>query len=256
MMPKDAITSLSPSIRMGNDYPTRAVILAAGRGTRLEPFTSKVPKPLLTVKGRSMLDWTLRALSIARVTETYIVVSHLAEQIVEYVGDGRIWDMAVEIAYQKETLGTADALKTVTDFLIEPCFVLAGDYALQEKYLLDLKRCYLAGSADLVISMKEVPREEARHRSSIHLGEGGRILQILEKPTLVAASDTLGASLIYIVPPEIRQFLKHAPLSRRGEFELPELVNLMIGSGFSGKGLVQEAPREWTGEEPPSRAEA
>jgi NDP-sugar pyrophosphorylase family protein len=250
MMPEGAKTNLSPSIRMGNDYPTRAVILAAGRGTRLEPFTNKVPKPLLPVKGRSMLDWTLRALSKARVTETCIVVSHFAEQIVDYVADGRVWDMDVKISYQQETLGTADALQSAAEFLIEPCFVLAGDYALREKFLLELKRCYLAGTADFVVSVKEIPREEARHRSSILLGEDDRILQILEKPAIVPASDTLGASLVYIVPPEIRQFLKHAPLSRRGEFELPELVNLMIGSGFSGKGLVQEVPREWNGEEP------
>lgn len=250
MMPKIAKSSLSPSIRMGNDFPTRAVILAAGRGTRLEPFTSKVPKPLLKIKGRSMLDWTLRALSIARVTETCIVVSHLAEQIVDYVADGRVWDMAVKIAYQRETLGTADALKSAMEFLIEPCFVLAGDYALKENYLLELKRFYLASTADLVISVKEVPRKEIRHRSSILLGDEDRILQILEKPTVVTASNRLGASLLYIIPPEIRQFLNHAPLSRRGEFELPELVNLMIGSGFSGRGLVQEAPREWNAREP------
>jgi NDP-sugar pyrophosphorylase family protein len=245
MMPKAANMSLSPSLRMGNDYPTRAVILAAGRGSRLEPITSNIPKPLLTVNGRSMLDWTLRALSIARVTETCVVVGHLAEQVVDYVADGRVWNMSVEIAYQKEPLGTADALQSAMEFLVEPCFVLAGDYALQKTCLLDLKRCYQEGTSDLVISMKEVPKEELRHRSSVRLGEGDRILQILEKPTTVAESDALGASLIYIVPPEIKQFLMHAPLSRRGEFELPELVNQMIGGGFSGKGLIQEAPREW-----------
>lgn len=246
MMPKVVETSLSPSIRMSNDYPTRAVILAAGRGRRLESFTSKVPKPLLTVEGRPMLDRTLRALNIARVTDTCIVVNHHAEQIVDFVADGRVWDMAVQIVFQKETLGTSDALKTAMEFLIEPCLVIAGDYALQEKSLLELKRYYQAGSADIAISLKEITREEARYRSSIQLGEGGRILQLLEKPTVVSLSDTIGASLIYIVPPDIKQFLKHAPLSQRGEYELPELVNLMIGSGFTGKGLIQEAPREWS----------
>ena len=185
-----------------------------------------------------MLDKILRALSIARVTETCIVVNHLAKQIVDYVADGRNWNMSIQIAFQKETLGTADALFSAVEFLIEPCFVLAGDYALQENFLLDLKRFYQAGHADLVVSMKEIPREEARHRSSIQLGEEDRILQILEKPTQVTVSDTIGASLIYIVPPDIKQFLQHAPLSQRGEYELPELINLMIGCGFAASAHI------------------
>jgi len=237
---------LSGTIRRANDYPTRAIILAAGKGRRLEPNTLETPKPLLKVAGRPMLETILLALNAARVHQTTIVVSHLAEQIMDFVGDGSKWNMAVHFEFQRNTLGTADALKVAADQLVEPCFVLAADYALPMSYLLDLKQHYQADIADLAISLKEIPKAEVKYRSTVHLNEKGEIIKIVEKPTVDVESDQLGATLIYIVPPEIKHFFDQVQLSPRNEYEIQDLVQLMIDHGFIAKGLIQDAPRERT----------
>ena len=243
-MAKTITSGLPETIRRGNDYPTRAIILAAGKGKRLEPTTCETPKPLLKVDGLPMLETVLLALDAARVHKTTIVVNHLAEQIMDFVGDGSKWNMTVHYEIQRNTLGTADALKVAADQLVEPCFVLAADYSLPMSYLLDLKQYYHTDIADLVMSLKEIPKAEVKHRSTVQLDEKGEIIKIVEKPTVNVESDQLGASLIYIVPPEIKHFLDQVKLSPRGECEIQDLVQLMIDQGFMVKGLIQVAPRE------------
>jgi len=248
-MDDTGLSSLSCTVRIDNDYPTRAVILAAGIGRRLEPFTLSTPKPLLRIRGRSLIEMTLQALAAARVTETCIVLNHLAEQIIEYVSDRQDWGMTIKFAHQEKILGTADALISAGKFLDQPCFVLAADYALPREMLLQLKRFYLAGSADMVVSLKEIPGHEVPFRSTVQLDQSNNILELLEKPSSGSESDAIAASLIYIVPPETTQFLTKLPLSMRGEFELPEALNLMIKSGISARGLLQDPPAEWSADD-------
>ncbi len=245
-MDDDGLESPSCTLRIDNDYPTRAVILAAGIGRRLKPFTLRTPKPLLRIGGHPLIKMTLQALAAARVTDTCIVVNHLAEQIIEYVSNRQDWGMTIKFAHQEKLLGTADALKSASKFLDQPCFVLAADYALPREMLLQLKRLYLSESADMVVSLKEIPGHEVPFRSKVRLDQSNNIVELLEKPGSDSESDTVAASLIYIVPPEISHFLTQTPLSRRGEFELPEVFNLMIKSGFTAKGLLQESPAEWS----------
>jgi NDP-sugar pyrophosphorylase family protein len=245
-MDHDTLNSPSRSVRIDNDYPTRAVLLAAGKGRRLEPVTIKTPKPLLKVGGRSLIEKTLRALQAARVIDVCIVVNHLAEQIVEYVSAKGDWGMSIHFVHQEEILGTADALRTAVDFLDQPCFVLAADYALPRGILLPLKDLYQSESADMVISLKEVPGQEVSYRSTVRLDMSGRIVELLEKPRSTLESKATAASLIYILPPEIALYLSSVGLSKQGEYELPEVINLMIMNGYAARGLLQDTPLEWS----------
>lgn len=235
---------MSRDLRQCYDYPTRAVVLAAGRGQRLSPITDKQPKPLLSLGGRPLLDMILGALRKARVKETIIVVHHLAEQIVDFAGKGARWEMAINFAYQDQPLGTADALSAASSWLTKPCFVLAADYAIPEDYLLDLKRTYQESTADIIASLRLVSADELRQRSLVQLDEKGQISEIIEKPTTNFDSSRIGASLIYIVPPLIKRYLPMAPLSVRGEYELTDVLNLMIADGYIIDGLLQDPPSD------------
>ena len=103
-----------------------AVILAAGLGTRLRPHTLKTPKPMLPVRGRPILDWTLGALPPA-VDRVVVVVNYLAEQIEEYLrGQKRVPEWAV--VRQEHPRGTGDALRGCRDHLRSDTFLtLNGD---------------------------------------------------------------------------------------------------------------------------------
>lgn len=244
-MPSSNPASQRLTSRQRNDWPTRAVILAAGRGKRLVPHTDSVPKPLLEVDGQPMLASILEALNAASVGQVCIVTHHLAEQIVAFVGDGLKWDMRLVYRRQKALLGTADGLRVASTFLTEPTFVLAADYALPRDYLQKLKQGYQASEAEIYASLREMTRKEIAQRNSVRRDEQGRITAIVEKPARDALLSNVGASLIYIVPPEIASYLPRVKRSPRDEYEITEALSAMLDDGYTMDGIIQQPPREW-----------
>lgn len=230
---------------MNTIEPTRAIILAAGRGKRLRPYTDTTPKPLLPVNGRSTLDTLLCALQTACVTEVCLIIGHLGEQIRDFVGNGRSWGMNACYIEQTHLLGTAHAIQPAANFIQTPCFIVAGDYILPPDYLATLKAAYVAAGTDMAVSLKELPPDELHSRSSVRFGENGRILEIVEKPAPGTAPSHIGASLIYIVPPAIQPYLATLALSQRQEYELPTTINQMLKAGFTMTGCIQSPPAEW-----------
>ncbi|MEM7111813.1 MAG: nucleotidyltransferase family protein [Chloroflexota bacterium] len=230
---------------MNQFEPKRAIILAAGRGKRLRPYTDKTPKPLLPVAGRPTLDYILSACQAAGVMDVCLIVGHLGEQIEAFVGNGRSWNMNASFITQTSLLGTAHAVQAAADFIQTPCFIMAGDYILPPDYLQTLKEAYLAAQTDLAVSLKQLPEAELNSRSSIRFADDGTILEIVEKPAPGTAPSTIGASLIYIVPTAITTFLNMLTMSQRQEYELPTTINHMLNAGYTMTGRLQDAPAEW-----------
>lgn len=227
--------------------PTRAIILAAGRGQRLSPATDTTPKPLLRVDGRPTLDYVLDALAAAGVTQLCLVTHYLAEQIEAHVDDGRRWGMEATYRRQGTMGGTAHALLAAADFLTEPSVVLAADYALPLAYVANLKATYqAAGRPDgIAVSLGQLTEAELIRRSSVEVDNALHIRRIVEKPVLGAAPSPYCAYLVYVVPAAIRRYLPRVGLSSRGEYELPDAINQMIADGYPAVGCVQPPPPEW-----------
>ncbi len=228
--------------------PTRALILAAGRGQRLRPYTDHTPKPLLPILGRPTLDYILEATARAGVVEVCLVVGHLGEQIRAFVGDGRRWGVRVQWVHQPQPCGTADAARLAASFLTVPSFILAADYALPPDHLLALKRAYLTSGCDVAVSLKPVPAERISQSSSARFDADGRLTAIVEKPAPGTAPSLLGVNLIYITPPDVTTFLEEVTLSPRGEYEMPTVINAMLSAGLSVIAWQQAAPPEWSPE--------
>lgn len=228
-----------------SNLPKRALILAAGRGKRLRPYTDTIPKPLLRVNGRPTLDIILDSLQMAEVTDVAFVVHHLAEQIRDFVDDGSQWGMKATFFDQPDMKGTGHAVQTAVSFLTEPTFILAADYILPQPFLLDLKNKYRQSGTDMAVSLKRLSDEEMKSRSSVRFNNLGFISEIVEKPPIGTAPSKMGASLIFIVPPQIRKFLTHLQLSSRHEYEIQDAINGMLKAGFTLCGLDQGAPPEW-----------
>ena len=235
----------SDDLHLRETAPRQAVILAAGRGRRLRPHTDHTPKPLLEVEGQPILYHTLCALQNAGVEEVFLVIGHLGRQIAEYVGDGSRWNMRASFHWQPERLGTAHALCQVRSHLQEPTFFLAADYALAPQSLKEMMAAYQQSNASLALSLKQLQPGEAASRSSVEFDLGGAITRIVEKPEPGAAPSLIGASLIYIVPPEIDSYLKTITLSERQEYEIVDVINRMIAGGHRVVGIMQARPREW-----------
>jgi NDP-sugar pyrophosphorylase family protein len=225
-----------------------AILLAAGRGNRQRPFTDTIPKPLLPVHGRPTLDYGLTAVRRAGVERVCLVTHHLEERILDYVGDGSKWGLEVTFVHQDQLRGSGDALLSVPADWIgeEPVMVLATDYILEENVLLELVQAHERQGADITMSLKECPIEELMSRSSVDVDPGGRVKRIIEKPAREEILSPYAASVLFICPPGIREYLARVELSPRGEIELQSALQRMLEDGFEAYGLLQPAPDEWS----------
>jgi NDP-sugar pyrophosphorylase family protein len=227
-----------------------AVLLAAGRGTRLRPHTDKIPKPLLPVHGRPTLDFVLSAVTKAGVERVCIVTNHLEEQIMAFVGDGSRWDLQASFAHQNELRGNGDALMSVPREWIhdEPVMVIATDYILEENMLFDLVTAHKKYGADITMSLKECPRDEMLLRSTVQVDSNWRVTRMIEKPKPEEILSPYAASILFILPPAIWEYLPKIQPSLRGEVEMQTAINGMIQDGLKAYGLHQPAPLEWISE--------
>ncbi len=225
-----------------------AVLLAAGRGKRQRPYTDVTPKPLLDVNGRATLDYVLSAVARAGAERVCIVTNHLEERIFEYVGDGSKWNLSMTFAHQNELDGNGGALLSAPKDWIqdEPVMVVATDYILVENCLLDLVNAHEKHNADITMSLKECSVEELMSRSSVDVDSDWRVKRIIEKPKREEIMSPYAASILFIFPSAIWEYLPNIQPSQRGEIEMQSAVQMMIEDGFKAYGLLQLAPQEWT----------
>ena len=106
----------------------KAMILAAGLGTRLRPLTDSIPKPLLPISGTPLIVWNLLLLRKGGIREVMINLHYLGPMIEEVLGDGSHWDMQISYSHESELLGTGGGLKAAEWFFDgQPFFVMNGD---------------------------------------------------------------------------------------------------------------------------------
>lgn len=224
-----------------------AVLLAAGRGERQRPYTDQTPKPLLPVRGRATLDYVLAAVSQTDIERICLVTNYLEEQIFEYVGNGSQWNLRVTFAHQNQLRGSGDALLSVPREWIGggPILVAGTDYALQKNHLLDLVEAHHMNGADITMSLKRCPPEELISRSSVDVDADWRVKRIIEKPGRDQIMSPYAASILFILPPQIWDYLSRILPSPRGEIEMQSAVQMMIEDGYKACGLLQSAPEEW-----------
>ena len=195
-----------------------AIILAAGKGTRLRPHTNTIPKPLLPVQGRPILDWIIGALP--RVDRLVVVVNYLAEQIEEYLG-AQVHVKNWITVRQKEPRGTGDALMSCRGAVTsDRVMVLNGDDLMG--------RADLANLAAVPAGILAHPVNEPESFGVIFRNPDGTLKQIVEKPKGLSAPQlaNIGA---YLFPKDV--FDLTLPLSPRGEYEITDAVAQLAARG-------------------------
>lgn len=192
----------------------KALILAAGEGTRLRPLTYQIPKPLIEVCGRPILQYSLEQLR-DKVEEVIIVVGYKAERIKEYFGN-EFNGLKIAYAMQEKQLGTANAVKCARAFLEREgrFFLLMGDSIYAKR---DVKRCIEDGLCLLVAEV-----EEPKKFGIVIADEGGYLKDIEEKPRNPRSN--LANTALYVLSGEIFGEIERLKISSRGEYDLPEAV--------------------------------
>jgi NDP-sugar pyrophosphorylase family protein len=158
-----------------------AVILAGGKGTRLRPYTTTIPKPLVPIGDDvAILEIVMRQLSGAGFKRVTLAIGHLGELIKAYVGTGAQWGLECDYASETKPLGTMGPVVSILDRLPEHFLVLNGDILTDLPYA-DLLRSHVAAQAPITIATY-------RRQVGVDFGvldvEGGRVVGFREKPTL------------------------------------------------------------------------
>ena len=213
----------------------KAMILAAGKGTRVRPITHTIPKPMIPILQKPVMEFLLELLREHGFTEIMVNVSHLAEEIENYFRDGQRF--GVEIAYSFEgriedgeligdAMGSAGGLKKIQNFqhFFDDTFVVLCGDALVDLDLTEAVKRHKAKGALASLITKRVPRDQVSSYGVVVTDEDGRVRSFQEKPEVdEAASDMINTG-IYIFEPEVLDFVPSDQAFDIGSDLFPKLV--------------------------------
>jgi NDP-mannose synthase len=196
----------------------RAVILAGGRGSRLAPYTTVLPKPLMPIGDRAILDIVVRQLGRAGFDHLTIAVGHLAHLIVAVFGDGASHGVTIDYHQEREPRGTAGPLATIKG-LDEPFLMLNGDVLTTLDFGALMAMHRQRGNALTIATHR---REVKIDYGVLHTDDDQRLVGYEEKPTL-GYEVSMG---VYAIDPRVVGFV---PADR--PFDLPDLVKALLEAG-------------------------
>lgn len=193
----------------------KAVVLAGGKGTRLAPYTTVLPKPLMPVGDMPILEIIIRQLRKHGVTDIVVCVGYLGSLLEAYFGNGGRLGVSIRYSYETEPLGTAGPL-SLLDGLDEAFFVMNGDLltTIDFSAMRDFHRSH-GRMATVGLANKQVKID----LGVIETAADGRLLNYIEKPQ-VNYKVSMG---IYVFEPEILQFIRGI-----GRIDLPDLILRLV----------------------------
>jgi len=228
----------------------KAMILAAGKGTRVRPITNIVPKPMIPLVGKPIMQSIIEHLRDSGFDEIVVNTSHLAPKIQDYFADGA--NFGVQMAYsfegqisggklEGEAIGSAGGMKRIQEFsgFFDDTFVVLCGDALVDVDLRAAVRFHRERRSVATIIMRDVPREDVFRYGVVATAEDGRILQFQEKPAVEAAVSTTINTGIYLFEPSVFEYI---PAGR--SFDIGgELFPALVAAGAPMYGV--NLPFEW-----------
>jgi mannose-1-phosphate guanylyltransferase len=221
----------------------KAMILAAGKGTRVRPITFTIPKPMIPILQKPVMEFLVELLRQHSFDQIMVNVSHLAYEIENYFRDGQRFGVQIGYSFEGrivdgeligEALGSAGGMKRIQDF--SPFFddtfvVLCGD-ALIDLDLSAAVRWHKEKGSIATVIMKSVPREEVSSYGVVVTDENDRIQAFQEKPSVEEALSTSINTGIYIFEPEVLNYIPSGQEYDIGGDLFPQLVEM--GAPFYG----------------------
>lgn len=212
----------------------KAMILAAGLGTRLLPLTNVVSKPMVQMAGRPCMEHAIRLLNKHGFDDIIVNLHYMPEKIKGYFGDGSQFGVKITYSYEEELLGTAGGLKKVEDFFAgEPVLIVSGD-ALTDINLTEFYQHHKEQGGIATLALKQVADPS---QYGVVVREGERIKAFQEKPKKEEAISNLANTGIYLFEAEIFDHIPAESFYDFGKQVFPELLEKdekMAGYKMSG----------------------
>jgi len=227
--------SLAPEI-------TQAVILAGGQGVQMRPLTYEVPKPLISVGGKPVIEYTLELLREAGIREVILAIGYLGDKLKQEIGNGRKFGMKIIYSEEKHALGSAGAIKNAYQFIQQkPFLVINGDILVK----INLKEIIQFHQEDKCLgTMALSVKAETNGYGTVHL-RGEKIVKFIKKSS-TKASQLVNAG-IYIFNPEIFNYIPVRGKADLDEDVFPKLVqdDKLAGFTFEGDWFEVSTPKNY-----------
>jgi dTDP-glucose pyrophosphorylase len=218
----------------------KAIVLAAGRGTRMRELTAELPKPMIEVRGKPVLQHIVEGLRDAGVRDFLIVVGYRADVVRGFFADGSRYSVAIQYKTQTVQDGTGRVVELGHDFVTDRPFILAyGDILVDPanyKCVVDL--------ADDVEAILTVTRDQDVSKGgAVFLNDQMDLVDLREKPKPGEPTSYWYNAGLYAFRPSIFEFIAKLKPSPRGEYELTDAIRDLAHSGKKIKAL--ELTGEW-----------
>ena len=209
------------------------VILAAGKGARMYPFSERSPKPILPILNRPLLTHQIEVMRDCGISDIHIVVGHLGYQVARTFGDGTQFGVRIHFVEQESTLGLAHAVGALETRIQEPFLLMLGDIYFHLKApIKPLLDEVLGGEVNAnLVSMYEPDAAMVRRNFVIDADERGRVRRVIEKPRYVDSQ--LKGCGIYVFDQHIFDAIRRTPrTAMRDEYEITDSIQILINDGY------------------------
>lgn len=207
---------------------TKAVLLAAGRGTRMRDLTNELPKPMIEVRGKPILHHIIEGLRAAGVEQFHVIVGYRADVVRQFLGDGGRLGSAITYSTQLVQDGTGKVVELARDFAGNDAFVLSyGDIIVEPSNYQQLVR--LDDECEAIVSVKR--NEDVSQGGAVFVNERFELVDLREKPKPGEPTSPWYNAGIYAFRPSIFEFIARLERSPRGEFELTDAIRNLAHSG-------------------------
>jgi NDP-sugar pyrophosphorylase family protein len=219
---------------------TKAVVLAAGKGTRMRELTSDLPKPMIGVRGKPILQHIVEGLRDANVTHFQIIVGYRAEVVRQFFGDGSKFGVVIAYAEQVTQDGTGRVVALAEDFAGSDPFVLNyGDILIDPA---NYRRLVELADAEALVAVKHNPTEVAKG-GAVFVNDRFEMTDLREKPKPGEPTSPWYNAGVYTFRPSIFKFIAKLQKSPRSEYELTDAVRDLAQAGKIVR--VLELTGEW-----------
>ena len=224
----------------------KALLLAAGKGTRLLPYTANTPKPLLPLHGKPILDYIIDGLISAGADEFYVVVGYLREQMEEFLADqDRAKGYPFHAILQADVNGTGGAVLLARDIMYKPFLMTYGDVLISYAAYARLVNIAQA-TPDATHSLLTNPVGDPSQGAAVYYGgDGVTVEKIIEKPPQGTSTTNWNNAGCYVFAPAIFPDIEQTPLSPRGEIEITASLQKVLDRGEKIAGCCLEPGEFW-----------
>ena len=216
----------------------QAVILAAGRGTRMRELTEELPKPMIAVRGRPIVEHIIDGLAQQGITRVLLIVGYRKDVVMDYFGDGSRFGVAIEYVTQEEQDGTGRVVELGREFTGDKGFVLSyGDILVPPESYAPMVR---PGTAAALLTVKF--SDDVAKGGAVFI-DGDRVTGLIEKPGPGEPTSPWYNAGIYTFQPVIYDYTARLELSPRGEYELTDAIKAMVADDLDLR--VVELKGDW-----------